>query len=249
VAINAAAGRVARLRVLILEAGTFKLSGTVASEDGGGPLSAVKVDVLSGTGQGIETMTSSAGQFALYGVAGPVRIRVAADGFGSQMRDVTVVEHQTMDQILLRPSEPTPSVTGPWTLTVRPSATCPSSVPDGVRNRSYRVEFSQTGTHLLATISGPTLLRSVTDLPGTLIGSRLQMSIWGETSYGDWSYPSVVDVVGGTFGFDGIVSGTLRGSSIEGVLDGDIVFWNEPTFAPTWYCRAKDHLVTLTRQP
>ena len=89
--VGAHAGAVGRLTVLVLEPGTFKLSGPL-SETGVGALSGATVEVLSGIGQGLRTTSHSNG-YALYGVAGPVRVRASAEGFTPQVLDLVVTNH------------------------------------------------------------------------------------------------------------------------------------------------------------
>ena len=74
--------------MLVLEPGTFKLSGPL-SETGVGALNGATVEVLSGIGQGLRATSNSKG-YALYGVAGPVRLRASAEGFTPQVLDVVV---------------------------------------------------------------------------------------------------------------------------------------------------------------
>jgi hypothetical protein len=249
--VGAYTGKLARTLVLVLEPGTFKLSGSIVSEAGGGPMSGVTVEVLSGSGQGLRTLTSGKGEYALYGVAGPVRIRASADGFSPQVHDVVVNAFGVTESFTLPPVEAPVAIGGVWTMTVAPSAACRSGLPDSARGRTYHVEVVQTGTHMQAAISSPTLQRTITGFPGTVRGSRVGLLIWGDTGYGEWTWPDVVDRISPTevFGFSGMLNGTLAGAVIRGTLGGDLVYVNEKerTFAPTWYCRAENHVVTLSR--
>ena len=45
------------------------------------------------------------------------------------------------------------------------------------------------------------------------------------------------------------VEGVVSASAIRGTFDGDLLYFNSETDRnePTWYCRAKDHAVTLQR--
>jgi hypothetical protein len=44
------------------------------------------------------------------------------------------------------------------------------------------------------------------------------------------------------------VNGTVAGGEIRGVLNGDFMYYEGTSRnAPTWYCRAKDHSITLRR--
>ena len=99
-------------------------------------------------------------------------------------------------------------------------------------------------------ISSPTLqLLNLDEHSGTVLGSRVRLQFVGDTDYGEWSTPDLYDHLSPTetFGFDGSVDGTVMGSQIRGTMSGDLVYWNAPTHGPAWYCRATNHVVTLSR--
>ena len=81
--------------------------------------------------------------------------------------------------------------------------------------------------------------------------SRVRLQFVGDTDYGDWSSPDIYDHLSSTeqFGFDGTVDAIVAGSEIRRTLNGDLVYFNSETDknAPGWYCRARDHVVTLRR--
>ena len=113
-------GKRGMMNVLVLEPGTFKLSGGV-SDSSGGLLDDVTVEVLSGTGKGLKATTNNIGQYGLYGVAGPVQLRTSADGFRAQIRDVIVTGNGGPEPFALTPVETPADVSGTWTMTVRSS--------------------------------------------------------------------------------------------------------------------------------
>ena len=73
----------------------------------------------------------------------------------------------------------------------------------------------------------------------------------GDTNYGDWSTGDIIDRLSPTemMQFNGTLEGDLNGSTITATMLGDIVYWDSsrPSFAPNWYCRAKDHVVVLRK--
>ena len=90
---------------------------------------------------------------------------------------------------------------------------------------------------------------------GTVLGARLRFVFVGdsETEEG-WTYPDLIDYISETekFGVTGIAEGTPNGSEIRATMDGDLVYWDlvywvAPTSNATWWCRTKDHTVTLRR--
>jgi hypothetical protein len=81
--------------VLVLDNGTFRVSGRVAW--GPEPVRGVLVEVISGTGAGQRTHTDNGGRYALYGLAGPVRLRVMSDGMEMSVRDAVVTDHAVVN--------------------------------------------------------------------------------------------------------------------------------------------------------
>jgi len=239
----------ASFHVFVLESGTFKLSGVVSESDGEA-LEGVTVEILSGTGRGLHATTDGHGRYALYGVAGPVRLHASADGFTPQDHDVVVTGNNATDGFALTTVERPADVSGVWTMTVAPSPGCRAGLPDIARGRTYQVQLTQQGIRLQMTISSPTLKMFNPDENfGSIVGSRVRLSFIGDTDYGDWSTPDIYEHLSPTetFGFDGIFDGTAAGSEIHGTMNGDLVYWNASTFGPAWYCRAKNHVVTLSR--
>ena len=247
--VRANAGTVGRLNVMVLEPGTFKLSGVV-SEEGVGALHGATVEVLSGVGQGLKATSDSKG-YGLYGVSGPVRLRASADGFTPQIHDVAVTGNDATQAFDLTPAEPTSDVSGVWTMTISPSPGCRPGLPEIARSLTYHVELIQQATRLEVRITSPTLRQIPTPQhSGTVLGSRLRFVFVGDSDTGEgWTYPDLIDYFSETekFGFTGIAQGTLNGSEIRATMDGDLVYWVAPTLNATWFCRTKDHTVILRR--
>ncbi len=247
-------GITGRLHVLILEPGTFKLSVAV-SDSSGGLLDDVTVEVVSGTGKGLKATTNNIGRSELYGVAGPVQLRASSDGFRAEIRDVVVAEDDGFERFALTPVETPADISGSWTMTVASSPTCRAGLPDIAQGRSYEVHLIQQGTTLHWRISSPTLEKhddASTNFGNSVLGSRVRLGFGGDSDEGDYTSPTLLDRLGPTetFGFSGLAEGTVRGSEIRALMNGDLVYLNtvSPNVGgPTWYCRAKDHVVTLRR--
>jgi hypothetical protein len=249
-------GKVGLLHVLVLDAGTFKLTGVVSESIGGG-IPEVAVDVMSGTGAGLHSTTNGRGEYALYGVAGEVRLRASAEGFVTQIRDLVVTSDAASDAFALTPIDRPADISGLWTMTLEPSRSCRDGLPAIATGRTYQVEFIQDGIRLKVRTTSPTLQVYNPDANGnggSILGSHVRFTFVGDTDYGDWSSTDLIDHLSPTetFGFDGTVNGTVSGSEIRATMNGDLVYMNVslPTtspWAPTWYCRAADHVVTLRR--
>jgi hypothetical protein len=240
--------KVGSLNVLVLEPGTFKLSGVV-SEAGGRTLTAATVQVVAGTGEGL-TSSTARGTYALYGVAGAIRLRASAEGFSSQIHEVAVNGENTTHGFALAPLQAPADVSGVWTMTIVASPACGSDMPDFAKNRDYHVELVQRGTGLRITFTDPTLtVYDPESMEGTVLGSRVGLVFPGDTGYDRWSLPNIFDRLSPTeqFGFDGTVEASVIGSQIIGKLSGDLTYWQTNLFDPAWYCRATDHPVVLRR--
>ena len=243
--------RAGSLAVLVLDSGTFALTGVV-TESGVGPLAGATVEVTAGTGQGLRATTDANGRYTLVGVAGPLELRAFADGFAQQVLNVVVAGHGLRRTFALTPAEATTDVAGMWTMRIVPSPICRAGLPEIARGRPYQVELIQLATRLQLRMSGPTLtVNNPSWHAGTVLGSRVRLIFAGDTDYGEWSFPDIVDHPSSTelFGFDGTVDALVAGSEIRGTLDGDLVYFNRETAKsdPVWYCRARDHIVTLRR--
>lgn len=244
----AAENKVGSLNVLILEPGTFKLSGVV-SEAGGRTLTDATVQVVAGTGMGL-TSSTARGTYALYGVAGAIRVRASADGFSSQIHEVGVDGQNTTHGFALAPLQAPADVSGRWTMTIVASPACGSNTPDFAKNRDYHVELGQRGTGLRITFTDPTLtVYSPDSMEGTVFGSHVGLVFPGDTGYERWSLPNIFDRLSPTeqFGFDGAVEASVIGSQMIGRLSGDLTYWQTNLFDPAWYCRATDHPVVFRR--
>jgi hypothetical protein len=236
--------------VLVLEAGTFKLTGSVV-ETSGRQLSGVNIDVASGTGSGLHATTDTQGRYVLYGVSGPIRLRASTAGLAIQEHDVVVSSDGPAEPLVLVPLEQPATVDGTWIMSLAPAPGCSVGPLDLIRDRRYQVTLVQQGTGLKLTITSPTLqVYNPTENFGTVFGSHVFLTFIGDTDYGDWSSADIIDHISAsqTFEFDGNVNGTFAGGEIRGAFAGDFMYYEGTRGqAPTWYCRAPDHSVILRR--
>lgn len=240
------------MSVLVLERGTFKLAGTI-NEASGRPLPGMSIDVLSGIGSGLHATTNWQGAYVLYGVAGTTQLRVSGDGFITQTRDLVVSSDVVAENFGLAPKQPPATdISGNWTMTLTPSSSCFSPPPDIGNGRTYQVEIVQYGTGLSFSVSGPTVTAySQQANSGVLFGTRAKLIFVGDTDYGDWSSGDIIDQLSPNeqMQFDGVVEGDVQGLEITATMNGDITYYDSrsTSFAPTWYCRARDHRVTMRK--
>ena len=242
-------GKRGMLNVLVLEPGTFKLSGVV-TDSSGGSLDDVTVEVLSGTGKGLKTTTNYIGQFGLYGVAGPVQLRTSADGFHAEMREVVVTGNEGSEPFALTPVETPADISGAWTMTVRSSTKCRDGLPDIAQGRTYEMRLTQQGTTLQWRISSPTLenRNASYSFGNTILGSRVRLEFPADTDVGEYTSPDIYDRLSPTelFGFTGTAEGAITGPEIRLALNGSLTYWSDRA-GSFWYCRTTDHSVTLRR--
>jgi hypothetical protein len=242
----------ASLAVVVLEKGTFTLSGRIV-ETSDRPLEGVSIEVVSGTGLGRRATANAQGAYALYGVAGRTQLRVSGDGFTPQVRELVVTADTISENFVLAPREPpAPGIAADWTMTLTPSPACPVAPPDIAKSRSYQVQIRQQGTGLTYVVSGPTVtVYNQQFNTGLLFGAHVKLYFVGDTNYGDWSSGDITDRLSPTerMQFNGTLEGELKDSTITATISGDIVYWDNarPSFAPNWYCRARDHVVNLRK--
>lgn len=247
------------INVLVLEPGTFRISGAVTSA---AVPEAASIEILSGTGTGLRTIASTfgrAGAYALYGAAGDVQLRTSAEGFEPQTRRLVVTDNLTSDFDLKPLSAPT-DVSGSWRLTMSASNSCRAALPEAAWQREFDATISQEGTHFRITLASPTLYDITrSSFEGRVFGQTISFIVVGDTCYGDWSDPDLFDALSPTewLGITGSVQGTAAGSEIRATLDstmcGAFDVWQSgtggrPAGPPQAVCHAKDSMMVLRRK-
>jgi CarboxypepD_reg-like domain len=248
----------AEQRVLVLEPGTFKVSGTVTASVTGGPLDFVRVEITSGTGTGIYTFTNTAGEYALYGAAGQVTLTASIEGFEPKDQRL-VVSSETRAVFALTASTASVDIAGAWTITFSASPACRANLPPEAQDRQFDATITQHSAQVVIELSGPTLVNEPWNQShppfktlGSLLGDRLSFTIVGDTGYDTWSFVDLFDHFGPNqwWGVEGTIRGFVSGSEIRAVMDGDLEYWTgaQPAGMPIGVCRAKDHAVILRRR-
>ena len=197
-------GRAAEAPILVLPKGTFRLAGVV-SENGAGLLG-VTMTVIAGVGMGLTAETDLRGDYALYGVAGPVKIRASRPGYVENTLEIEVAAHRVHSLELSR-SRPREEYEGTYTLTVTADdvpGPC-AQFPQELKRRAYVAHIVRTGDELDVSLSGANFIRArfrgeVTQSDNITFWIR-PASVW------DYDWPDIVELL--SDGTQLFVSGTI----------------------------------------
>ena len=244
--------------VVVLPDGTYRLIGQVTeAETASVPVSGVRVDATSGTGETLSTVTGNDGRYRLYGVAGLVEVRFAKDGYHADETELTVDTH-TSRNVELSLERPRADVAGSYLLTITAAAGCRDKFPEDLRSRRYGVTLTQTGAVVEARLSGATFATSRVGsgdhFQGRVEPDGLSFRLTSHVYqyYGYAQYPDLAERVTNPIGFM-IIDGTARvrgeGSRFAGSIQGAYQFFQ---WDPAWggtatiECRG-DHEFVLQR--
>ena len=168
----------AESEVLVLTPGTFRLIGSAT--DDGAPVSDAEVSVFSGIGQGLTARTDGRGNYELYGVAGPVHVRVSKDGYFDKADLIEVNAHST-HAFEMKPVVPTADYSGLYTLIIT-SVQCTPGFPEFAKTRIYTARLEQSGASLVVDLADATLqsrrFAGVLEPDGDLKFSIRPLVIW-----------------------------------------------------------------------
>ena len=117
-------GRSATARVFVLPKGTFRLAGRIRYNDAG--VAESTVTVIDGMGEGLTAVSGWDGSYALYGVAGSMRVSVKRSGYLENTQQLDVSAHRSQD------FELTPTRLGDYAGNYRLTITgsCPAGLPE-----------------------------------------------------------------------------------------------------------------------
>jgi hypothetical protein len=212
-----------RLRVFVLEPGTFRVSGRVT--ESGLPMPSVHVTVVSGRRSGLTVLTDGEGSYALYGLAGASEIVASEESFQTASRTVVVDDHQTVD-FNLQPLAGYDSLTGDWRLTFQASPTCAGELPAEAMTRSFDARLTQRGSQLTVELYAPTrvILEGYPERPfggvaGDAVGFYMQSDSTEDRDPPRWTLLERLDPQR-FLGISGPSNGTRQGRTITGTLSG-----------------------------
>jgi hypothetical protein len=219
------------LRILVLEPGTFRVSGVVT--ESGRPLPGGRVTVASGMRAGLQTESMSDGTYRLYGLAGSTELAVSEEGLQPQVRSILVTDHQTVDFHL----EPLPgydSLTGDWTLTFYAAPSCRPAIPADAASRTFQARMTQRGAQLTVDFSSPTRVilpgypsTGFGGVGGNTVGFSMQRSGNEERNPPLWVLLDMPEP-GRFVGISGSAKGQRVGNTITGTLSGSFEVYRNP---------------------
>jgi hypothetical protein len=238
-----------KVHLLVLEPGTFKLTGTIREHGGSSTPSGARITILSGIGQG---KLAFGGEYRFLGVAGPIRLEVSSKDYFSIVHDMNITGH-TVQNFELVPLETPVDVAGNWTLTLGPPPSgCPDGLPAFAQTRSYNLAVIQKGTRLELQLRGPTL-QVINDsyAVGVVSGQRVSLYIDNpKDDFGEEIFINLLDRLSATetFSFEGQIIFQGNESPIATTMNGTFRYWSRPvTQPPSWECKITNYPVTLRR--
>ena len=227
-------GAASRATVLVLPPDTYRLIGTVT--EGGLPVSNATVAVTSGVGTGLSVLTDFGGGYRLYGVAGPIEVTVAKDGYTPVVQPLFVNTMAVMD-VSISQANPR-NLAGSYALTITMGATCSvyltmAPLSADLRQRRYAATITDSGPVFRVDLSGANFI--VKDGLGAGFSGRIEPNqitfTLGDGYY--TPYPDIVESLADGQALMVVGSGTLApaGNDITGSLTGGI-YTGKPPF---WY--------------
>jgi hypothetical protein len=135
--------------VLVIPAGTYRLTGLVAGP--AGPVSGVRLEVVGGP-----AVTSEVdGSYRLYGLSGLTDISLTRDGYAPALHRLDITAHTVHNFALDAPAPH--NLAGAYTLTVESQPECSGDTPlrPDLRRRTYFAVISQTDWRLEVRLTEP----------------------------------------------------------------------------------------------
>jgi hypothetical protein len=248
--------RYASAPLLVLVPGTFKLGGRIT--DSGAPIPQATVSVISGVGEGLSTSTGPDGSYALFGIAGTVRLQAKRDGFLNQIEQINVAASIAHD-FAMAPDRARMDVSGSYTLSLDMGTCEPggSTGPGNLPQRRYNAVVTQRDARLTVTLSGAAFIVNQDHgnrFTGTIdplgqvtfmIGDPYDSYLIGPMDLVEQLNPTDAFVVWGS------VDARATASTIAGVLSGYLMITdpNAPTFfSASTACFSNRHAFELRRQ-
>jgi hypothetical protein len=236
--------------MFVMPAGTFRLTGRVT--EAGFPINGAQVDVVSGAGAGLSTMTVG-GLYRFYGVAGDTQVQVRMGGYDLATQTIDVAENRSLD-FELRANRPYPTVAGTYRVTLT-AGTCPGGLPDDVKTRTYSAQVSQDGPQVTIRLQGADFVLDRDGIgngfAGRLIGDSMTAQLSGGWDYYYYRlYPSVVERVSSTvyLSFSGTLTIPIARSELGGgTLNGGWFVSDTANGYPRISCMSQAHQFSFTR--
>jgi hypothetical protein len=247
-----ASGRSTSTQVIVVPAGTYRLAGTVKDE-GYGVGGGARVEITAGTGRGLAVSTDPSGGYRIYGVAGPIEVRVNHNGFQEVRRSLQVTGHQVADFDLVL-SRPRAEVSGTYTLTVIAAPECRAALPEQARIRTYNAVVTQYGPRLTVTLGGSNFYTShnqtFNSFRGAVEPEKVTFQLGGSLYYYGTRYDVIEALDTTTFlAMTGGVVSTVSAGRLSGALSGTLETLREASgrFETVSSCTSSGHQFVLAR--
>jgi hypothetical protein len=244
----------ASITLLVLPPDTYRLVGTVLESNA--PLYGATVTVLKGTGAGLSATTNGNGGYRLYGVAGPIQIKVSKPGYDDIVKTFTVTQNDTLDFPEAHQTAPIPSLAGSYTLTLTADPACLSGAPgllfDFLQTpRNYSASITQDGPVLTVTLTDSSVLAGRNGFVGRVRPDGVDFTL-GDGYFGYGVDDGVSEQISSTkvFTFGGFVSAAISGSSVAGTFNGTLEIFGMTSpgiFTSAGSCPSVQHRLTFTR--
>jgi hypothetical protein len=244
--------------VILVPDGTYRLMGTVTNAVApAGPVPIATVEVIAGTGRGLQSFTGEEGTYRLYGVAGDIELRVTKPGYQPRTERLSVTDHETRNIVLARAGD-LPDVSGSYTLTIAAADTCRTMLPPEAMSRQYSATLTQVGSSLTIIAGGATFAK-VAGWPANVIYNgrveltgvsfRLGAPVCGGYYYG-CDPPLIEQFAPSRFFMPlGFLKLEISPTALAGPLDGAIEVYEGPDASHLQRVASCDsrHRITLSR--
>jgi hypothetical protein len=240
--------------IVVVPAGTFRLSGAVIGL--GSALDGALVQVTAGIGAGLSS-TTAGGEYRLYGVAGDIQVTVSQTSYVTITKAVTVNSNTNLNFDLM-PVTPPPNLAGTYTLDISADPACATAgagaLPSVARERRYAATINQTGNQLKVPLSGATFASNSNN---SLYGGLRPDGAWFDVNDPMYYYSGVRDLAevlpdGTVYLASGHIEVTRSGNDLVGSLNGTIRIGNSPIGRDVGtvvaQCTSAHHSVTFTNQ-
>jgi hypothetical protein len=235
--------------ILVVPAGTFRLSGAVRWL--GSPIGGALVQVTAGTGAGL---SSAGGPYRLYGVAGDIQLTVSRTDYVTIKQTVTVNSNTVLDFDLVTVN-PTPDFAGTYSLRITADPGCATAgagaLPAIGRARQYAANISQDRTSLKVLLSGANFdQKSGNVLYGQLAPGGATFYV-NSPGYYYSSYRDLAEVLpdGSVYLPSGTINLTRSANNLVGTLAGTITIRNSLNASDAiGQCTSTHHSVMFTSQ-
>jgi hypothetical protein len=251
--INASYSQIyASLRVFVLPAGTFIVSGNV-NEPVNLPIASAGVAIVDGPSAGRSTMTDQYGHYKLVGLSGNLTIQASRDGYVSAAKTVAVSDQQTLN-FDLQPTISPGAVAGQYRLTVTASSAC--HIQDDLKTRTYAAQIDQMGAAVTVTLSGANFFKDPYAGTGNRFSGRIAANVLALVlGYDD--YYGIYDLVEQTgpttyLAINGSATATISQPPISAGLTGTITVYDAPSGFSGYgrrtvsACTASDHSMVFS---